>query len=158
MIRRISDSVDHAHRGIQEVVPIQVIPPSKRSGQDKKEHGNVRNGAFLVILPALDLSAAPESHQLEIRVLASDANDCQERQKHETALQEQIERKSKDVKPHINSKDRVRRPEGTTVAKAEIRVPLRIEADRKHRGHASHGECHGLHQRAGEKQGCPVFR
>ena len=101
MIRRISNSVNHAHRGVQKVVPIQVITPSKGSGQDEKENGKMRNG----VPPGLDLSTAAEPQQPEVRVLGSDANDRQHRQKYETALQELIERKTKEVKPHIDSKD-----------------------------------------------------
>ena len=54
MSRRISNSIDHAHRGVQKVVPIQVITPSKGSGQDEKEYGKMRNG----IPPGFDLSTA----------------------------------------------------------------------------------------------------
>ena len=58
MIRRISHAIDHAHSGVQKVVPIQVITASKGSGQDEKEYGKMRNG----IPPGLYLSTVVEPH------------------------------------------------------------------------------------------------
>ena len=46
MILCISNAIDDAHGGIQEIESIQVITPSKRGDQDEKEYGSVLNGRF----------------------------------------------------------------------------------------------------------------
>ena len=63
----------------------------------------MRNG----ISPCFDFSTSLESHYFEKHELGSDANHCKHRQEYEASLQEPIERKTKEIKPHIDSKDRV---------------------------------------------------
>ena len=71
MIRRISDSIDHAHGGVHKVVPIQVITPSEGSGQDEEQHGKMWNGSSrrLVCRPAV------EPHKPEVHVFGNDGNN-----------------------------------------------------------------------------------
>ena len=59
------------------------------------------------IPPAWDLSPPAASNGHEKRELGSDANDRKHSHKCETGLQELIERETEDIKPHIDSKDRV---------------------------------------------------
>ena len=143
MIGRISNSIDHAHRRVQKVEPIEVIAPSQGSGQDAQEQGKVPSG----VSPGLDLATAFDSHEAEVRVRDNDASDCQDGQEHQTPLQEQIERQAKDVKSYIDAKDRVCHVEGTPVTKAEISVPLGVEAQGKERRNSKHNKCHESHHR-----------
>ena len=89
-------------------------------------------------------------------VFGDDDDEREHCQEDETALQELIKRKTKDIEPDIAFKDGVHKSEGLTVAKAEISVPLSIEDKRKEQRDCSRDKCHGSRQRGGEI-GTPRF-
>ena len=57
--------------------------------------------------PDGDLPAVLEPQELEIGIGGNGASDRQQRQRDEAALQELVKRKTKEIKLHVNSEDRV---------------------------------------------------
>ena len=80
------------------------------------------------------------------------ATMASDRQEHETALQELIPRQAKHVKAQIHSEDRVGKSEGATIAKAQISVPLRIEAAGEHCGDNPDEQRRAPRPRYGERE------
>ena len=146
MIRRITGSVNYSLRGVEEFVVIQVKPPSPTGDQDEEQTGQMWNG---LRAPALHRSVAAELQQAEVRVEGQDGQKRDQRQCGQAALQKLIKGETEHIKPGIDAEERIGQPKGSAITKAEIRIPLRIEDERKEQSGDSSDRAHGQFQNCG---------
>ena len=90
----------------------------------------MRNG----VAAGFNCPAAGDSEKAKIRVLAGDRDDGQLDQEYSAALQELVKRQTEDIESKVDPEDGIGQSVRTTITEAKIRVPLCIEADRKHGG------------------------
>ena len=146
MIRRITGSVNHSLSGVEEFVVIQVKPPSPTGDQSEEQNGQMWNG---LRAPACHLSAVAEPSQPEVCVEDQDRQERDQRQCGQAVLQELIKGEAEQIKPDIDPEERIGQPKGSAITKAEIRIPLRIEDDRKDQTGESSDRAHGQFQDRG---------
>ena len=99
--------------------------------------------------PALHRSAAAEPQQPEVRVEGQDGQKRDQRQCGQAALQELIKGETEHIEPGIDAEERIGQPKGSAITKAEIRIPLRIEDERKEQSADSSDRAHGQFQNRG---------
>ena len=92
MIRRIAGSVNDSLSGVEEFEVIQVKSPSPTGDQDEEQDRQMGNGLRASVL---DLSAAAEPQQTEVRVEDQDGHQRDQRQCGQAALQELIKGQTK---------------------------------------------------------------